>query len=73
MTEEKYKISFEVSPEEAKNNVVKLLKVMRVNGILGASRSFGILDPTHADEKKLSCFFDGDGNHRLDNIKTEKI
>ena len=70
---EKYKISFEVSPEEAKDNVLRLLEIMRVSGIIGASRSFGILDPSTEDERVSTCFFDGDGNHRLDNIKVEEI
>ena len=42
-------------------------------GIIGASRSFGILDPSTEDERVSTCFFDGDGNHRLDNIKVEEI
>ena len=70
---EKYKISFEISPEEAKDNVVKLLHVLRIEGIIGASRSFGIKDPISKREDEFSCFFDGDGNHRLDNIKVEEI
>ncbi|KKN60485.1 hypothetical protein LCGC14_0531310 [marine sediment metagenome] len=70
---EKYKISFEVEPEEAKDNVLRLLGLLRVNGIIGASRILGILDPISKEEKEFSCFFDGDGNHRLDNIKIEKL
>ncbi len=69
----KYKISFEISPEEAKENILKLLKTLRVNGIIGASRCFGILDPINEEEREFKIFFDGDGNHRLDNIKVEKV
>jgi hypothetical protein len=65
----KYKISFEVWPEEAKDEVLKLLKVLRANGIVGASRHFGIVDPSTEEEKEWSIFFDGDGDHRLDDIR----
>jgi hypothetical protein len=68
----KYKISFEVYPEMAKDEVLKLLKTLRSNGIVGASRLFGILNPSTPEEKNWCIFFDGDGNHRLDDIKVEE-
>ena len=69
----KYKISFEIEPEEAKDQVVKLLNLLRINGVIGASRVFGIIDAVNKEEAAWSINFDGDGNHRLDNIKTEVI
>lgn len=62
-----------MGPEEAKNQVVKLLKLLRVNGIVGATRQFGIKDAVSNTEEEWSMFFDGDGNHRLDNIKVEEL
>jgi len=70
---EKYKITFEIQPEEAKNQIVKLLDLLHINGILGATRKFGIIDATDEIEKHWSIFFDGDGNHRLNNIEVRKI
>ena len=67
--EKKYRISFEVYPEDAKDQVLKLLKLLKVNGIVGASRHFGIVDPSNQEEKDWNIFFDGDGNHRLDDIE----
>ena len=67
--EKKYRISFEVYPEEAKDQVLKLLKLLKANGIVGASRHLGIVNPFSQEEKEWRIFFDGDGNHRLDGIE----
>lgn len=68
----KYIIQFEVSPKEAKDQVVKFLNLLRINGILGATRVFSMKDAVGEEERNWSIFFDGDGNHRLDNIKVEE-
>lgn len=71
--EGKYKVSFEVFPEEAKEQVIKFLNLLHINGILGATRVFGIKDATCKEERDWEIFFDGDGNNRLENIKIEKL
>lgn len=70
---EKYKITFEVQPEEATNSILGLLRTIETLSIIGASRSFGIKDPSNQEEKDVYFFFDGDGNHRLNNIEVKKI
>lgn len=68
-----FKISFEINPKEAKDQIIKLLKNLRSLGIIGATRQFGIKDPINEEEDKWSIFFDGDGNHRLDKIIIEEL
>jgi len=64
---EKYKISFEVRPTEAYDNILGLLELIQTLGTLGASRMIGITD----EDRWKSFMFDGDGNHRIENIKGE--
>lgn len=71
MANEKYKISFEVKPTEAYNNMLKLLETIQTLGIIGATRQIGFKDATNEGEEKWSVLFDGDGNHRIENIKGE--
>ena len=70
---EKYKITITITPEEAKDQLLKLLKKLRELGILGSTRCFKISDAVSPDEKEWSFYFDGDGDHRILLIEKEKV
>ena len=63
-----YEISFRVSTEECRDNMLGLIKLCEALGILGASRTIGVIE--EGPGKWSEWFFDGDGNHKISFIKT---
>lgn len=59
--------------EDCKNQVLKLLRLFKNLGIVGATRGLKISDPTNEFERDWEIYFDGDGNHRLDNIIVKEM
>jgi len=69
----RYNFYFEVSSSDCKEQILKLLKLFKSFGIVGATRGFKISDPTDDFEKEWEIYFDGDGDHRLDNIIVQEM
>ena len=66
---ERYEIKLEITPKEAYDNMMGLLKMIKSMGIMGASRLIGVVE-----EKGWKSFlFDGDGDHRIMSIRGFKV